>query len=180
MTRADSTPDTVSGTRTPQRNEYSTVGAGTAQDRRKGTLDDFAVTRRVSTRFADNDVFGHINNAAYYAYFDTAINSWIADITGRQSWELPSLGVVATSRCDYFSEIHFPQDLVIGINVTRLGRKSITYELGVFTADDPTHLRARGEWVHVYIDPRDRRTTAVPPVLRSAIDGISDGRVALT
>lgn len=178
MTTIPPAPEAVAGARATQRIGHGTVDVAPGHGRRETTLDDFAVTRRMSTRFADNDIFGHINNSAYYTYFDTAINGWIADVTGRQSWELSSLGVVATSRCDYFSEIRFPQELVIGINVTRLGCKSITYELGVFTADDPARLRARGEWVHVYIDPRDRRTTPVPPVLRSAIERITGDGVA--
>lgn len=146
------------------------LNAATERSQQHQTLDDYPVTWSVGTRFADNDIFGHINNAAYYAFFDTAINGWIAALTGCQSWELPSLGVVATSRCDYLSEIRYPQDVVIGIDVARLGNKSITYDLGVFTADEPRRLRARGNWVHVYVDPRDRRTTSVPPVLRAAIE----------
>lgn len=80
----------------------------------------------ISTRFADNDIFGHVNNATYYAYFDTAINGWIHEITGLPSWELPALGVVATSRCDFYAEIGFPQTLRVGVRVERLGAKSVT------------------------------------------------------
>lgn len=131
----------------------------------------YHTVRDIQTRFADNDIFGHVNNATYYAYFDTAINGWIHDLTGVASWELPALGVVATSQCDFSAEVHFPQQLRVGITVARLGVKSITYDLALWV--EGTGCRtpsAKARWVHVYVDRQTRQTVVVPEVLRTAIE----------
>ena len=95
------------------------------------------------TRWADNDMFGHLNNAVYYQLFDTAINAWITIGTGLDPTTMPALGIVAESGCRYFSELHFPQNLVVGLAVTRLGRSSVTYRLGVFESKEGrSHCRS--------------------------------------
>lgn len=93
---------------------------------------DFPVLWPVGTRWADNDMFGHLNNAVYYQLFDTAINAWINTSTGVDPLAMPVLGIVAESGCRYFSELRFPESLMVGLAVTRLGRSSVTYRLGVF------------------------------------------------
>src|ERR1700747_2341982 len=102
------------------------------------TSSNFPVLWPVGTRWADNDMFGHLNNAVYYQLFDTAINAWINTTTGLDPLAPPALGIVAESGCRYFSELHFPESLGVGIAVTRLGRSSVTYRLGVFRASAPT------------------------------------------
>ena len=102
----------------------------------KLTSNDFPVLWPVGTRWADNDMFGHLNNAVYYQLFDTAINAWINTSTGVDPISTPSLGIVAESGCRYFSELHFPESLVVGLAVTRLGRSSVTYRLGVFRSQE--------------------------------------------
>ncbi len=145
------------------------------------TRKDFPVLWPVGTRWADNDMFGHLNNAVYYQLFDTAINAWINTTTGVDPLTVPALGIVAESGCRYFSELHFPQSLVVGLAVTRLGRSSVTYRLGVFR--DPTALArsattaarqeepatALGHWVHVYVDRTSRKPVAIPDAIRSLL-----------
>src|SRR6202008_3241680 len=99
------------------------------------TSRDFPVLWPVLTRWADNDMFGHLNNAVYYQLFDTAINAWINTTTGLDPLATPALGIVAESGCRYFSELHFPESLAVGIAVTRLGRSSVTYRLGIFRSE---------------------------------------------
>src|ERR1700704_753791 len=94
------------------------------------TSADFPVLWPVLTRWADNDMFGHLNNAVYYQLFDTAINAWIATSAGVDPLTIPELGIVAESGCRYFSELAFPESLAVGLAVTRLGRSSVTYRLG--------------------------------------------------
>src|SRR5690348_211973 len=98
------------------------------------TSKDFPVLWRVGTRWADHAMVGPLNNAVYYQLFDTAINAWINTSTGLDPITTPALGIVAESGCRYFSELQFPQNLVVGLAVTRLGRSSVTYRLGVFRA----------------------------------------------
>jgi acyl-CoA thioester hydrolase len=143
---------------------------------------DFPVLWPVGTRWADNDMFGHLNNAVYYQLFDTAINAWINTTTGLDPLTAPSLGIVAESGCRYFSELHFPQSLVVGLAVTRLGRSSVTYRLGVFrasTAQNAAHdaqraepaesVSALGHWVHVYVDRTSRRPVPIPDAIRALL-----------
>ena len=139
------------------------------------TNTDFPVLWPVGTRWADNDMFGHLNNAVYYQLFDTAINAWINTTTGLDPISTPALGIVAESGCRYFSELHFPESLVIGVAVTRLGRSSVTYRLGVFRAEQDRHEKevqpstALGHWVHVYVDRTSRKPVPIPDPIRELL-----------
>jgi acyl-CoA thioester hydrolase len=136
---------------------------------------DFPVLWPVGTRWADNDMFGHLNNAVYYQLFDTAINAWINTSTGLDPTTMPALGIVAESGCRYFSELHFPQSLVVGLAVTRLGRSSVTYRLGLFgSKEGPAENQAQpitalGHWVHVYVDRASRKPVPIPDPIRSLL-----------
>ena len=139
------------------------------------TSNDFPVLWPVGTRWADNDMFGHLNNAVYYQLFDTAINAWINTSTGVDPITTPSLGIVAESGCRYFSELHFPESLVVGLAVTRLGRSSVTYRLGVFRSRESREqnlaqpITALGHWVHVYVDRTSRKSVPIPSGIRSLL-----------
>jgi acyl-CoA thioester hydrolase len=139
---------------------------------------DFPVSWPVRTRWADNDMFGHLNNAVYYQLFDTAINAWINTSTGLDPMSTPVLGIVAESGCRYFSELQFPECLAVGLAVTRLGRSSVTYRLGVFRAgpdgeDRPdavaVPITALGHWVHVYVDRASRKPVPIPDAIRAVL-----------
>ena len=122
------------------------------------------------TRWADNDMFGHLNNAVYYQLFDTAINGWINTNVTLDPVTTSAQGIVAESGCRYFSELHFPERLVVGVSVTRLGNSSVTYRLGVFrAADEPQPVAAVGHWVHVYVDRTSRRPVPIPDAIRSLL-----------
>jgi acyl-CoA thioester hydrolase len=137
------------------------------------TSDDFPVLWPVETRWADNDMFGHLNNAVYYQLFDTAINAWINTTTGLDPLTTPALGIVAESGCRYFSELHFPERLVVGLAVTRLGRSSVTYRLGVFRPEEGAPITALGHWVHVYVDRTTRKSVPIPEAIRSLLSTAS-------
>ncbi|MGH3579837.1 MAG: acyl-CoA thioesterase, partial [Mycobacterium sp.] len=120
--------------------------------------------------WADNDMFGHLNNAVYYQLFDTAINGWINTNVAVDPVTMPSVGIVAESGCRYFSELHFPERLIVGLAVTRLGRSSVTYRLGMFRDDDKDQtIAALGHWVHVYVDRSSRKPQPIPEAIRSLL-----------
>ena len=137
------------------------------------TSRDFPVHWPVTTRWADNDMFGHLNNAVYYQLFDTAINAWLGTTTGHDPLTAPELGVVAESGCRFFAELQFPDPLVVGLAVARLGTSSVTYRLAVFaptdTDGDAKTVAAVGHWVHVYVDRHSRRPVPIPNALRALL-----------
>jgi acyl-CoA thioester hydrolase len=145
-------------------------------ERRSLVGSDFPVLRPVPTRWADNDMFGHLNNAVYYEMFDTAINGWLAAESGIDAVTMPEVGVVAESACSFYREIGFPEPVVVGLRVGRLGRSSVTYELGVFTGPPDAVLAqpvaAAGRWVHVYIDRATRKVTAIPAPVRALLESV--------
>lgn len=145
---------------------------------RELTSRDFPVHWPVLTRWTDNDMFGHLNNVVYYELFDTAINAWLNTTTGVDPVTAPWLGVVAESGCRYFAELKFPDPLVVGLSVTRLGSSSVTYRLAVFrppdALDHPKPVAAVGHWVHVYVDRDTRRPVPVPQAIRRLLETVLD------
>lgn len=135
---------------------------------------DFPVRWPVQTRWTDNDMFGHLNNAVYYAMWDSAINAWLAQQTGADPMKDAAFPVVAESSCRYVSELGYPDDLVAGIGVERLGSSSVTLRLALYSASatDADPVAAVGRWVHVYVDRATRKPTPMPPGERAAYEAI--------
>ena len=134
---------------------------------------DFAVWRQATTRWADDDAYGHLNNARYYELFDTAVNAHLFEATGTNVRLLPAIGVVAETSCRYFREIGFPAPIDMGLAVERLGTSSVTYRIGLFQGDSDL-AAAEGRFVHVYVDnadgPGNRPVRPVPDVIRAAVE----------
>ena len=130
---------------------------------------DFKVMRPMQTRWMDNDHYGHVNNVAYYSYFDSAVNGYLMESTGVDTRTLPAIGVVAETSCRFFKEVSFPDLLQVGMRLEKLGNSSVIYQLAVFRGDDP-ELAALGRFVHVYVDEVTRKPVAIPSVIRSALE----------
>jgi len=128
---------------------------------------DFPVCRALATRWMDNDHYGHINNVAYYSFFDTAVNGWLMDATGVDIRSLPAIGLVVETGCRYFKPLSFPDALEVGLGIERLGTSSITYRLAIFRAGEGS-AAAAGRFVHVYVDAQTRQATGIPEVIRAA------------
>jgi len=133
------------------------------------TREYFPVVYTMTTRWNDNDQYGHMNNATYFEYIDTAVNGWLMQDTGVDIRDLPAIGIVASTGCDYFAELGFPDTIEIGLATSRIGTSSITYRLGIFRAGDPA-LRALAHFVHVYVDAETRRPVPIPDVVRAAVE----------
>ena len=134
--------------------------------------DDFPVLRTISTRWEDEDVYGHVNNVVYYSYFDTAVNGYLMQATGTDIRMLDAYGVVAETGCTFLRELRFPHDVEAGLRVTRLGTSSVVYEIALFQgeSDEPA---AVGRFVHVYVAGAERKVTPVPDVIRAALEPLS-------
>ena len=130
---------------------------------------DFKVFRPIQTRWADNDVYGHVNNVVYYSWFDTAVNGWLVEGDALDIHNCHVIGLVVHSLCLYFAPIAFPQQVTAGIRVLHAGRSSVRYQVALF-AEDGQRTAAWGEFVHVYVDRTTRRPTALPPPLLQLLE----------
>jgi acyl-CoA thioester hydrolase len=147
--------------------------------------EEFAVWRLATTRWADVDVYGHLNNARYFELIDTAVNAHLAEATGTDIRTLPAIGVVAQVSCRYFRELGYPEPVDIGLAVERLGRSSVVYRLGLFQGEPDgagAAAAAEGRFVHVYVDNRDpaRPTTPIPEAIRSALGPLVEASAGRT
>ena len=131
------------------------------------TRDDFRFFLPIATRWMDNDVYGHVNNVVYYAYFDTVINRFLVDEGGLDIAAGEVIGVCAESQCTYLQSASFPDALDAGLRVAKLGTSSVTYEIGIFKGDE---LCAHGRFVHVFVGRASRKPTPVPERIRSALE----------
>ncbi len=128
----------------------------------------------ITTRWMDNDIYGHVNNVVYYAYFDTVINRYLIeqgglDIHGsREPGEGRSIGLCVESHCKYRRPIAFPDDVDAGMSVAQLGRSSVRYEIGIFARGEE-EASASGWFVHVFVDETTRRSARIPEPIRAAL-----------
>lgn len=123
----------------------------------------------ITTRWMDNDVYGHVNNVVYYSYFDTVVNRYLVERGVLDIHEGQTIGLVVETQCNYFSSIAFPQLVHAGLRVAQLGRSSVRYEVGLFADDEPL-TAAKGHFVHVYVDRGSRRPAALPQALVAALE----------
>ncbi|MDQ6686189.1 MAG: acyl-CoA thioesterase [Actinomycetota bacterium] len=135
------------------------------------TRDDYVSWRRITTRWRDDDAYGHLNNATYYELFDTAVNAHLYDATGLDIRALPAIGVVAETSCRYFRELGFPSPIDAGLVVDNVGTSSIVYRIGLFQGHFE-EAAAEGRFVHVYVDNTDphRASTPIPVEVRAAVE----------
>lgn len=125
--------------------------------------------REITTRWMDNDVYGHVNNVVYYSWFDTAVNAWLIEQGVLDIGAGQTIGLVVETQCNYFAPLAFPQTIEAGIRVARLGRSSVRYEVGLF-AQGQTLAAAQGHFVHVYVDRTSRRPVSLPAPLRTVLE----------
>ena len=131
------------------------------------SLDDYPHRAELGTRWNDNDVYGHVNNVEYYAFFDTVINAYLIREGGLDIHAGEVIGVCAESHCEFRAALAFPEVVTAGMRVATLGRSSVRYEIGLF---GPGGLAATGWFVHVFVDRETRRPAEIPAGVRAALD----------
>ncbi|WP_339523569.1 acyl-CoA thioesterase [Pseudomonas sp. EA_35y_Pfl2_R111] len=129
---------------------------------------DYRHFQPITTRWHDNDVYGHVNNVTYYSFFDSAVNSYLIEVGGLDIHNGEVVGFVVSSSCDYFASIAFPECIEIGLRVGKLGNSSVQYELAVFKAGEDEACAA-GRFVHVFVDRNSDRPVSIPENLRAAL-----------
>ena len=131
----------------------------------------YRVFRDIATRWADNDVYGHVNNVVYYSWFDTAVNAHLIEAGALDIHNGAVIGLVIETQCNYFAPLAFPQTVQAGLRVARLGTSSVRYEVGLFAVDAPS-AAACGHFVHVYVDRATRRPVPLPPTLKAVLEAL--------
>jgi acyl-CoA thioester hydrolase len=128
----------------------------------------YAAFRPITTRWMDNDVYGHVNNVVYYSFFDTAVNGLLMDAGVLDIHHGDVIGLVVETQCNYFVPIAFPQAVSAGVRVAQLGRSSVRYEIALYAGDAPESAAA-GHFVHVYVDRATRRPVPLPGPLKAVL-----------
>lgn len=116
----------------------------------------------LTTRWMDNDAYGHLNNVVYYSLFDTAVNRLLIEAGALDIHGGAVIGLVVETHCNFFESLAFPQGVEAGVRVAHQGRSSVRYEIGLF-AEGSDLCAARGHFVHVYVDRDSRRPVAELP-----------------
>ena len=139
---------------------------------RPAARSEFRHWRKVTTRWADNDAYGHVNNTIFYQWFDSAVNAWMVEQGMLDIANGDPIALVVETRCAYFAPLAFPQAVEVGLAVAELGRSSIRYRIGVF-GEGESGSAAQGEFVHVVVDRANRRPVEIPASWRAKLEAIS-------
>ena len=135
------------------------------------TKQDYAYFEEMTTRWRDNDVYGHMNNVVFYEYVDTVVNSWLIKTHSLVIPGGPIIGLVVETRCTYFSEIGFPEVLTAGLKVNRIGKSSVQYEVGLFSGQEDK-TAARILFTHVCVDSKSRKPVKIPQAMLESLNTI--------
>jgi acyl-CoA thioester hydrolase len=127
--------------------------------------------RTISTRWMDNDAYGHVNNVVYYSWFDTVVNAHLIEQDALDIHRGETIGLVIETQCNYFAPVAFPQTVEAGLRVAKVGNSSVRYEVGLFLEGEPLTV-AKGHFVHVYVERASRRRTDLPPRLKRVLEAL--------
>ncbi len=136
------------------------------------TRNDYRFFIPITSRWIDNDVYGHVNNVIYYSYFDTVANTYLIQEGKLDIHRGDTIGFVVNSHCSYHSAIAFPDELEGALRVNRLGNSSVEYGIGIFKKGESV-AAADGTFTHVFVKREGQRPTPIPETLRSALEKIT-------
>ena len=128
--------------------------------------------RTITTRWMDNDAYGHVNNVVYYSWFDTVVNAHLIEQGALDVRHGGTIGLVIETQCNYFTPVEFPQTVEAGLRVARIGRSSVRYEVGLFVRGE-IMTAAKGHFIHVYVDRSTRRPTALSAPFLSVLEALN-------
>jgi acyl-CoA thioester hydrolase len=135
---------------------------------------DYALFESFTTRWRDNDVYAHMNNAVYYEYVDSVVNGWLIRSGALDVPDGPVIGLVVETGCVFHASLGFPGRVEAGLRVGRIGTSSVTYEIGLF-AEGADFAAAEAHFTHVCVDRETRRPAPLPKGLRDALEGLRVG-----
>ena len=126
----------------------------------------------IPTRWADNDVYGHVNNSVYYFYFDTVVNRWLIDNGLLDIGKSEIIGLVVETGCSYFAPLSFPETITAGLRVSKIGNSSVRYEIGLF-GEGADVAAAQGHFVHVYVNEKTRKPVPISDKMKKTLGVIT-------
>lgn len=135
------------------------------------TRADYGVFYPITTRWSDNDIYGHVNNVTYYSYFDTVANRYLIEEGGLDISDGTIVGFVVNSGCEYHAPITYPEAIEAGVRVDRLGNSSVQYGIAIFKQGEDVAC-AHGHFVHVFVERAANRSVPIPANLRDALEKI--------
>lgn len=132
---------------------------------------EFRHFHAITTRWMDNDAYGHVNNVVYYSWFDTVVNQFLITNGALDIEHGEVIGLVVETQCNYFASISFPEQVTAGLCVTKLGNSSVRYEVSIFREDEKT-ASAQGHFIHVYVNRNTRKPVPIPDDMRHLLQSI--------
>ena len=132
---------------------------------------NYSYFHSITTRWADNDIYGHVNNVVYYSYFDTVANQYLIEFADFNPINASIIGVVVHSNCTYIKAIAYPNKIEAGLTIKKLGKTSVTYGIGIFKKGEKAAY-AYGEFVHVFVNRKDNQPTSIPKKINEAFQKI--------
>lgn len=123
----------------------------------------------ITTRWMDNDTYGHVNNVVYYSYFDTVVNHFLIDRGGLDIHNSAVVGFVVASSCEYINPVAFPDELEAGLGVEHIGSSSVRYGVAIYKSGENAPC-AKGTFTHVFVDRMSGRSSSIPPRLRETLE----------
>ena len=132
---------------------------------------DYPHFLKIPTRWNDNDIYGHVNNAVYYYFIDTVVNCYLInnDLLDLKTQKI--IGLAVETGCKFFSSIEYPDIVHAGLRITKLGNSSVVFDVGMFKNDEPT-AAAQGHFVHVYVAEKTRRPVKISDKMREKLTEI--------
>jgi len=130
---------------------------------------DFHFTKDITTRWMDNDAFGHVNNVTYYSYFDTIANTYLIERVGIDFQTSPVIAFIVNSQCSYFSSIAYPDKIVGAFRVNRIGNSSVEYGVAIFKEGQES-ASAYGTMTHVFVDRKTEKPIKIEGMLREVLE----------
>ena len=135
-------------------------------------LADYPHKQAVTTRWMDNDAYGHVNNVVYYSYFDTIVNAWLIAKGLLDVEKGNPIGLVVETGCRYFEPLTYPETVTAAMRVAHVGNSSVRYEIALF-GEGRDRAAAQGHFVHVYVDRQTRRPATLSPEWRAVFETIT-------
>lgn len=114
-------------------------------------------------RFADLDALGHVNNNSYGLYVETARIALWQHILQDNFWKQTHYNLLRAAHTEYHRELHYPNQLELGVRILRLGNSSSEAVVGVFTASG---CHATTHSVGVYVNATTHAVETLPESLR--------------